>query len=689
MIDKIFKAYDVRATYPVPLNEEMAWKVGHATAQYLKRSRQTVAADQRVGMEDTVIVGRDMRPSSPDLARALIDGIRSVGMNVIDIGMIDTSMIYFAINHYDAVGGIQTTASHNPIQYNGFKISGPKAKPIGAATGLDDIKRIATTLRVGQTGLKGNIQEMDVWTDYRNHVLQFMSLRRRLKVVVDASNGMAGKMVPAVFGGVRNLEIIPVLFEVTGSFVHDPNPLVESNLQMLKDKVAEVKPDLGVCFDGDADRCMFVDESGQTIGCDLITALLASDFLRKPENKGATIVYDLRSSHVVADEVRAAGGVPKRDRVGHAFIKKTMSETKAVFGGELSGHFYFRDNFYADSGAIAFARLLSVLSNQSGPISGLADPLRRYYQSGEINFQVEDKDAKIRELADAYKKAQIDYLDGVTIDLGILVVQHPQEQHRADASIESGNRVGGTSGREVQRAAQDSWRTGAWTLRTMPSRILVLSASVGAGHMRAAQAVELALREIAPQAEVKNVDVLTLTNAAFRKVYGESYLDLVNKAPHVLGVFYDMLDKPLRPRSKRDRLRLLVEKLNLSKFLDLLNDNHWDVVVNTHFLPAEIIASLRRDGKIAIRQITATTDFETHRLWVNEPCDHYTTATEEGAAYLRHWGVLPEHVTVTGIPIHPVFSKPKDRKTAHPFTGTARRSPHSPAARRRFRRRPD
>ncbi|HEX4795291.1 MAG TPA: phosphomannomutase/phosphoglucomutase [Humisphaera sp.] len=418
MIDKIFKAYDVRATYPVPLNEEMAWKVGHATAQYLKRSRQTVAADQRVGMEDTVIVGRDMRPSSPELARALSDGIRSVGLNVIDIGMIDTSMIYYAINHFDAVGGIQTTASHNPIQYNGFKISGPKAKPIGAATGLDDIKRIAMTLRVGQTGLKGNIQEMDVWTDYRNHVLQFMSLRRRLKVVVDASNGMAGKMVPAVFGGVRNLEIIPVLFDITGSFVHDPNPLVESNLDMLKQKVAEVKPDLGVCFDGDADRCIFVDEAGQTIGCDLITAILARDFLRQADNQGATIVYDLRSSHVVADEVRAAGGVPKRERVGHAFIKKTMAETKAVFGGELSGHFYFRDNFYADSGAIAFARLLSVLSNQSGPISGLADPLRRYYQSGEINFQVEDKDAKIRELADAYKKAQIDYLDGVTIDLG-------------------------------------------------------------------------------------------------------------------------------------------------------------------------------------------------------------------------------------------------------------------------------
>ena len=195
----------------------------------------------------------------------------------------------------------------------------------------------------------------------------------------------------------------------------------------------------------------------------------------------------------------------------------------------------------------------------------------------------------------------------------------------------------------------------------MPRRILVLSASVGAGHLRAAQAVELALRELAPDAEVRNVDVLTLTNAGFRKLYGQAYLDLVNKAPHVLGYFYDLLDKPRRPKSTRDRLRLAVEKVNLRKFCDLIECDDWDVVVNTHFLPAEIIASLRRDGKLNLPQITATTDFETHRLWVNNPTDHYTTATEEGAAYLGHWGVPAGDVTVTGIPIHPVFAKPKDR----------------------------
>jgi phosphomannomutase len=350
MTDKIFKAYDVRATYPNPLNEESAWKVGHATAQYLKRSRQSIAAEQKVKRENTMVVGRDMRPSSPDLAKALIDGIRSVGMDVIDVGIVDTSFIYFAINHLDTVGGIQTTASHNPIQYNGFKISGPKAKPIGAASGLDDIKRIANTLRVGQTGLKGNVEQMDLWEPYRQHVLKFLDLKRPLRVAIDASNGMAGKMVPEVFGKVKNLEIIPILFEITGRFEHDPNPLVEKNLETLRKKMADTPADLGACFDGDADRCIFLDEQGKTIGCDILTALLARDFLKDPKNKGA-IVYDLRSSKVVADEVKAAGGEPRRDRVGHAFIKKTMAESKAVFGGELSGHFYFRDNFFADSGA--------------------------------------------------------------------------------------------------------------------------------------------------------------------------------------------------------------------------------------------------------------------------------------------------------------------------------------------------
>ena len=418
MIEKIFKAYDVRATYPNPLNEESAWKVGHATAQFLKRSRQSNPVP-KVKLENTIVVGRDMRPHSPDLAKALCDGIRSVGMDVIDVGMIDTSFIYFAINHLDCVGGIMTTASHNPVEYNGFKISGPKAKPIGAASGLDDIKRICSTLaRVGVTGLHGKYEQLDLWQPYRQHVLKFLDLKRKLRVAVDGSNGMAGKMVPAVFGGVPNLEIVPMNFEITGSFVHEPNPLVEQNLAQLKQKIVEAKPDLGGCFDGDADRCIFLDENARVIGCDILTALLAEDFLAREENKGSTIVYDLRSSHVVPDVVTRAGGVPRRDRVGHAFIKKTLAETNAVFGGELSGHFYFRDNFFADSGAIAFACTLSVLSKQDKPLSELIAPLYTYSHSGELNFHVEDKDAKIRELAETYVKGKSDYLDGITVELG-------------------------------------------------------------------------------------------------------------------------------------------------------------------------------------------------------------------------------------------------------------------------------
>jgi phosphomannomutase len=413
-IEKIFKAYDVRATYPEPLDADAAWRVGHAAAQFLKRSRQNAA--EKVERENTIVVGGDMRPHTPELKGALIDGIRSVGTDVIDVGLIDTSFIYFAINHLGCVGGIQCTASHNPINYNGFKISGPKAVPIGSASGLDDIKRIATQTRRGNTGLSGELQEMDLWAEYRQHVLQFLKLERPIKIAVDASNGMAVDMVPKVFGDVPNLEIVGLNMAYTEKFAHEPNPLVEENLQQLKDKIAEGGFDLGGCFDGDADRCMFVDEKGHTIGCDILTALLAPDFL-EGEPEGTTIVYDLRSSHIVPDTIAKHGGTPKRDKVGHAFIKKTMKETKAVFGGELSGHFYFRDNFFADSGAIVFAALLTHLSKQDKPLSELTQPYETYAQSGEINYQVEDKEAKIRELAETYRQGKIDYLDGITVEL--------------------------------------------------------------------------------------------------------------------------------------------------------------------------------------------------------------------------------------------------------------------------------
>ncbi len=417
MVERIFKAYDIRGTYPDMVNEDAAWKVGYATALYFQRSRQGGFAP-KVKLEKTIVAGRDMRTHSPALSAAMIEGIRAAGTDVVDLGMVDTPLVYFAINHFDCVGGIQVTASHNPANYNGFKISGAKAKPVGAATGLEDIRRITSTLRVGKTGLQGKLEQQDLWGPYRRHVLQFLNLSRKLRVVVDASNAMAGWMVPAVFDNIPQLEIVPLLFETDGTFTHEPNPLIDANLAMLREKVIKERPDFGVCFDGDADRCVFVDEQGKGVRSDLMTAIIAGDFLARPENKGSTIVYDLRSSHVVPEEITRAGGVPKRDRVGHAFLKRTLADTGAVFGGELSGHYYFRDNFCCDSGAIALAHVLSIVSRQMMPFSQLVKPLCRYVQSGELNFHIEDKEARIRDIADKYRKAKVDYLDGITVDFG-------------------------------------------------------------------------------------------------------------------------------------------------------------------------------------------------------------------------------------------------------------------------------
>jgi phosphomannomutase len=414
MIEKVFKAYDVRATYPEPLNEAVAFKVGYGSAKYLLEQDRSGLAKP-----NTVVVGRDMRPSSPSLSKALSDGIRAAGMDVLDVGLIDTSFIYFAINDLGAAGGIQGTASHNPVQYNGFKISGRKAAPIGSGSGLEKIREIATGVdeAAARKSISGAYAEIDLWDAYRKHVLGFLELKRPLTVVVDGSNGMAGLMVPKVFYNVPNLTIVPMLFEMPGTFVHEPNPLVDSNLKMLKDKMAAGPCDLGACFDGDADRCFFVDEKRNSVACDLLTALMARDFLQRPEGKNAAVVYDLRCSHVVPDEIRAGGGTPVRERVGHAFIKKTMAAKKAVFGGELSGHFYFAGNWYADSGAIAFARVLSILSAQPKPLSELIKPLARYHQTGEINFKVADKAAVLAELKKRYASGTIDELDGVTVDL--------------------------------------------------------------------------------------------------------------------------------------------------------------------------------------------------------------------------------------------------------------------------------
>ncbi len=411
MLEKVFKAYDVRATYPDPLDETIAWRIGHAAALYFQQN--SPAVDRADKNKMAIVVGRDMRKSSPSMSAAMIAGIRATGNPVIDIGMIDTPQIYFAVNHFGAAGGIQTTASHNPAHYNGFKICGRGGKPIGQDTGLGDIQKLAEKISRHQTGQEGPVTASDLTGAYKAFLRAFLEPVRPMKVVVDASNGMAGKWAPIVLGDVPGLELTCLNMETTGEFVHEPNPLVDENLRQTQEEVTRIGADFGVCFDGDADRCMLVDENAEIIRCDMTTAYLARHFLAA--NPGSTIVYDLRSSRVVAEEVEKYGGTPHRERVGHAFMKKALAEKKAVFGGELSGHFYFKDNYYCDSGLLALICVLNALTVDKQPLSELIGPLKRFYSSGEQNFENEDKEGTIKRLGEEYADAEVDHLDGITV----------------------------------------------------------------------------------------------------------------------------------------------------------------------------------------------------------------------------------------------------------------------------------
>lgn len=411
MIEKVFKAYDVRATVPEPLNENVAWRIGNATAQFL---RTTLTGYDRSDLKmNTLIVGRDMRKSSRRLCQAFMEGAASVGTPVIDVGLIDTSQIYFAANYMPCCGGVQTTASHNPANYNGFKICGSKGKPIGAETGLKEIERIARAISRHVVPDLPPIKTLDLSEPYRNYLHRFLRPPRPLRVVVDASNGMAGRWFPILFNGVPNLTVLALNFEHDGDFVHPPNPLVPANLDQLRAAVREQKADFGACFDGDADRCVFVDNKAEIVRGDLVTALLAGEYLR--DRPGSTVVYDLRSSRIVPEVVEKAGGIARRERVGHVFMKRTLAETNAIFGGELSGHFYFRDFYYCDSGMLAFIAVLNILTGSGKSLADLMEPLNIYASSGERNFENEDKQGTFERIAATYKDAKIDYLDGVTV----------------------------------------------------------------------------------------------------------------------------------------------------------------------------------------------------------------------------------------------------------------------------------
>ncbi len=430
MLGRVFKAYDIRGTYPDLLTDQMAWQIGYGASQYLI---ETAAADgDTTPMMRNIVVGRDMRQSSPTLVERLMKGITDQGGNVIDVGLCDTPLIYFAVNYYDCAGGVMTTASHNPPQYNGFKICKRKAKPAGEETGLGEIRKHAAMVdRSGANNTDkpvnaGRAEKRDLWDAYAKHVLQFLDLHgRQLKIVIDASNGMAGQMLPKIFGkkgaNVPGLDIVEINYDISkGEFVHEPNPLVAENLRQVQEAVVAEGADLGFCFDGDADRCVVIDEKGHPVACDHLTAVLAPHFLAKAP--GSTVVYDLRSSKAVAEEILKAGGKPLMGRVGHVFMKQALAESRGIFGGELSGHFYFRDNFNADSGAIAMATVLTVLTGQDKPMSDLVTPIAsRYAQSGEINFENEEKDEALEAIVEEFgpgsdDDGDVEELDGITID---------------------------------------------------------------------------------------------------------------------------------------------------------------------------------------------------------------------------------------------------------------------------------
>ena len=401
----IFKAYDIRGIVPDELDTNLARRIGFAFAEHIGGS--------------PLLVGRDMRVHSPEIAEAVIAGMRGAGAHVIDIGLASTPMTYFAIGSQDVAGGLCITASHNTGEYNGMKLCSRGARPISKTTGIAEIELACEGRQQPSSTRRGGGEKLDLLQAYAQHVAGFAQVKRPLTVAIDVANGMAGHTLPAILPLLENVEAKIIFMEPDGTFPnHEANPLKEENLDPVRELVRQPKADFGVSFDGDADRCCFVDETGATVPADLMTALLARDFLaREP---GKPIVYDLRSSWVVKEEITNAGGEAVRDRVGHSFIKATMRDNGAIFGGELSGHFYFRDNFVCDSGVIALVSALNLLSGSDESFSSRVADLRRYHSTGEINFQVEDKGVVLEALKEHFKDGAQDELDGITVEYGSL-----------------------------------------------------------------------------------------------------------------------------------------------------------------------------------------------------------------------------------------------------------------------------
>ena len=399
---KVFKAYDVRGIYPDELDEAGAEAIGRAYVEQFEPRRMAV--------------GRDMRLSSPAMQEALMRGAAAAGAEVLDLGLVGTEMVYFAVGSLGLEGGAMVTASHNPKEYTGMKLVRRGALPVGGESGLFDVRDRALEDSEPR-GAEGTIEQYDIWPAYVDRVLSFVDVStiKPLKVVIDAANGMAGAMLPPVLERLP-IETVRCYFEPDGSFPnHEPNPLLPENREFIVRKTLDEGADLGVAFDGDADRCFFVDDTGEFVPGDFVTALFAEGVLEK--EPGAKVIYDVRASRAVPDAIEGAGGVALMNRVGHAFIKARMRKEDAAFAGEVSGHYYFRDFSQADSGVVPFLLMLELISKRGRRLSEILASLRsRYFITGELNTPVPDVALKLQELKERYADGRVSHLDGISVD---------------------------------------------------------------------------------------------------------------------------------------------------------------------------------------------------------------------------------------------------------------------------------
>lgn len=398
----IFKAYDIRGIYPEQLNEKIAYKVGRAFVEFLKCKN--------------VVIGRDMRLSSDSLFKAVADGITDQGADVIDIGLSTTPMLYFSVANYNFDSGLMITASHNPKEYNGIKFTREKAIPISEDTGIREIEKLYEKNNFKKSK-KGRIIKKDVLKDYVDFVLSFVNLKniKPLKVVMDASNAMGGLTALNIFEKI-GIKIIPMYFELDGSFPnHQADPLIFENRKDIMKRVADEKADLGIAWDGDADRCFFIDNKGRFLQGDFITGLFAESMLKKYPK--SMILYDLRASWFVKDMIKKNKGKSRMCRVGHVFFKQYMRDENAVFAGEVTGHYYYKyKDFYIDDGMIAALQMIELISIKNKPFSEILRPTEKYFISGEINSEVEDKKAVVKKLEQKFSDGKIYYMDGISVE---------------------------------------------------------------------------------------------------------------------------------------------------------------------------------------------------------------------------------------------------------------------------------